>query len=174
MGTEHAPELVDRAGRIRAVALDVDGVLTDGTFWWGPDGEEWKRFSFRDVMGISLARKAGIIFALISGEDTPQVTRFAAKMQIAHVFVGCRDKAAALRQFARDAGVSLDETAVVGDDVNDVAAMGLCGLATAPADAHSSARDVAHLVTTQVGGNGAVREFVDFILACGAMSQAAP
>ena len=56
---------------LRAVALDVDGVLTDGTFWWGPNGEEFKRFCFADVMGISLAGKAGLIFALISGEDTP-------------------------------------------------------------------------------------------------------
>ena len=82
---------------IKAVALDVDGVFTDGSFVWGPDGEEFKRFSFRDVMGISLARKAGIRFALISGEETPFVDRFAQKMGIADVYPGCKDKAAALR-----------------------------------------------------------------------------
>ena len=80
-------------GQIKAIALDVDGVLTDGTFWWGPDGQEWKRFSFRDVMGISRARRAGLVSALISGEDTPLVDRFARKMEIDHVFKGCNDKA---------------------------------------------------------------------------------
>ena len=65
------------------MALDVDGVLTDGGFWWGPDGQEWKRFSFRDVMGISLGRRAGLLFALISGEESALVDRFASKMAIA-------------------------------------------------------------------------------------------
>ncbi len=62
---------------IRAIALDVDGVLTDGGLWWGPDGEEWKRFCFADIMGVSLARRAGLILALISGEDSPLVDRYA-------------------------------------------------------------------------------------------------
>ena len=65
---------------IKAIALDVDGVLTDGGVeWWGPDGAEWKRFCFADIMGVSLARKAGLIVTLISGEDSPLVDRFAAK-----------------------------------------------------------------------------------------------
>ena len=70
---------------IRAIALDVDGVLTDGAVWWGPGGEEWKRFSFSDIMGVSLARKAGLIVALISGEDSPLVDRYAVKMGITDV-----------------------------------------------------------------------------------------
>jgi phosphoserine phosphatase len=75
--------------RIRAVALDVDGVLTDGGVWWGPNGEEWKRFCFADIMGVSLARRAGLELALISGEDSPLVDRYAAKMHIHHIFKGC-------------------------------------------------------------------------------------
>jgi len=67
-------------GRIKAIALDVDGVLTDGSFWWGPNGEEFKRFHFLDVMGIARAMKEGTRFALISGEDSPLVGRFAAKL----------------------------------------------------------------------------------------------
>ena len=70
---------------VKAIALDVDGVLTDGGLWWGPNGEEWKRFCFADVMGVSLARKAGLIVALISGEDSPLVDRFASKMGIADI-----------------------------------------------------------------------------------------
>ena len=86
--------------RIKAIALDVDGVLTDGGVWWGPDGAEWKRFSFADIMGVSLARKAGLIVTLISGEDSPLVDRFAAKMELGDITKGCKDKAGALRAFA--------------------------------------------------------------------------
>ena len=75
---------------VRAVALDVDGVLTDGTFWWGADGE-MKRFHFLDVMGIARALRGGVVFALISGENSPIVGRFAEKLGIQDVFVGCKD-----------------------------------------------------------------------------------
>jgi len=93
--------------RLKAVALDVDGVLTDGTFWWGPDGIELKRFSFRDVMGISRASRQGIVFALISGEDNQLVTRFAKKMNITNLYLGCKDKASALNAFAQEQGLAL-------------------------------------------------------------------
>jgi 3-deoxy-D-manno-octulosonate 8-phosphate phosphatase (KDO 8-P phosphatase) len=142
----------------------VDGVLTDGGFWWGPDGQEWKRFSFRDVMGVSLGRRAGLRFALISGEDSPLVDRFARKMGIEDVFKGCKDKAAALQVFARKHQLELSEVAFMGDDVNDLAAMKLAGLAAAPADAHEAARRAAAVVTKSPGGCGAVRELVDSIL----------
>jgi 3-deoxy-D-manno-octulosonate 8-phosphate phosphatase (KDO 8-P phosphatase) len=80
---------------IKAVALDVDGVLTDGEFLWGPDGQEWKRFSFRDVMGVSEARRAGLVLALVSGEDSPMIDRYANKIGIEFVYKGCKDKAGA-------------------------------------------------------------------------------
>src|SRR5437879_5993256 len=115
------PEL----SRIKAIALDVDGVLTDGAFWWGPDGQEWKRFSFADVMGVSLARKAGLIVALISGEESPLVDRFAVKMGITDVHKGCKDKSGALREFARRHDLGLEEICFMGDDVNDLGAMAL-------------------------------------------------
>lgn len=149
---------------IKAIALDVDGVLTDGGIWWGPQGEEWKRFSFRDVMAVSLARKAGLLVALISGEDSPLVDRFARKFNLAHVYAGCKDKAAALQAFADSCGFSLREIAFMGDDVNDAPAMRLCGFPAAPADAHATAREVAHFITNHGGGHGAVRELVDHLL----------
>jgi 3-deoxy-D-manno-octulosonate 8-phosphate phosphatase (KDO 8-P phosphatase) len=123
--------------QIRAVAFDVDGVLTDGGLWWGPDGEEWKRFSFIDIMGLSLARRAGIEMALISGEDSPLVDRYALKMQIQHVVKGCRDKAKALREFAEGAGISLTDICFMGDDVNDLPAMKIAGFSAAPSTAAS-------------------------------------
>ena len=150
--------------RIRALALDFDGVLTDGGVWWGPDGAEWKRLSFADVMGVSLARKAGLFVTIISGEDSPLVDRFAAKLNLADVSKGCKDKAIALRAFAERRQLPLDEICFMGDDVNDLGAMELAGMAAAPANAQPAARSKAHLVTEAAGGNGAVRELVDRIL----------
>jgi 3-deoxy-D-manno-octulosonate 8-phosphate phosphatase (KDO 8-P phosphatase) len=153
-----------RAGSIRAVALDVDGVLTDGTFWWGPNGEEFKRFSFLDIMGISTGRKAGLVFALISGEDTPLLDRYAKKMGIRNVYRGCKDKAADLRGFAGKHGIALADVAFMGDDINDLEALKLAGLAAAPATAHESVLAIAHFVSRRPGGRGAVRELIDMVL----------
>jgi 3-deoxy-D-manno-octulosonate 8-phosphate phosphatase (KDO 8-P phosphatase) len=149
---------------IKAIALDVDGVLTDGSFWWGPDGREWKRFNFRDVMGISRAQKAGIVFALISGEDSPLVDRFAAKMNITAVFKGCKDKGQALKEFAARNGLALAAIAFMGDDINDLGALKVAGLSAAPANAHPSVLEQAVFVAKAPGGHGAVRELVDHLL----------
>ena len=150
--------------KIRGLALDVDGVLTDGTVWWGPSGEEFKRFSFADIMGVSRACKAGLIVALISGEDSPLVDRYAQKFDIKDCFKGCKDKAAALREFARRRELPLEEICFMGDDINDLGAMAIAGFSAAPANAHAAAREQAKLVTTREAGLGAVRELVDLIL----------
>ena len=150
---------------IKAVALDVDGVLTDSTFIWGINGEEYKKFSFTDVMGISRASKAGIIFALISGEDNVLVDRFAEKMKIAHVYKGIKDKASALTSFAENNKLELGQICFMGDDINDLGALQLAGFSAAPANAHESVKRTVNLITTRSGGNGAVRELLDLILA---------
>jgi len=149
---------------LKAIALDVDGVLTDGGVWWGPNGEEWKRFCFADIMGVSRARKAGLIVALISGEDSPLVDRFARKMGITDVDKGCKDKARALRSFAERRGLALSEVSFMGDDVNDVEAMEIAGYAAAPANAMPEALTKAAFVSVRSGGHGAVRELIEAIL----------
>ena len=148
---------------IKAVALDVDGVLTDGTFWWGLDGSETKRFSFRDVMGIARASQRGIVFALISGERNALVDRYATKMGITDVHQGCKDKEAALRAFAQARGFALEEICFMGDDVNDLGAMGIAGFSAAPADAHESVTAAVRYVAKRCGGQGAVRELLDHL-----------
>lgn len=150
--------------QIKAVALDVDGVLTDGAFWWGLDGSEMKRFSFRDVMGIARATRAGMIFALISGERNALVDRYAERMKISTVHQGCTDKATVLRAFAESQRLDLENVCFMGDDVNDLDAMGIAGLSAAPSDAHSSVLAAAGFVAKHPGGNGAVRELLDFIM----------
>jgi 3-deoxy-D-manno-octulosonate 8-phosphate phosphatase (KDO 8-P phosphatase) len=149
---------------IKLIAMDVDGVLTDGSFWWGPNGEEWKRFHFADIMGLSRARRAGLILALISGEDSPLIDRLAAKMRITDVHKNSRDKAKALRSLAELHGLSLAEVCFMGDDVNDVPALEIAGLAAAPANAQPSVRARCRFVSTATGGNGAVRELIEMLL----------
>jgi len=151
-------------GRIRAVMLDVDGVLTDDGFWWDGAGQELKRFCFLDVMGISRASRAGLRFGLCSGEDSAIVARYATKLAISDVYLGCKDKAAALRDFATRHGLALEKIAFMGNDVNDVEAMAIAGLAAVPADAHPSVARRAALVTQRVAGHGAVRELLDMLV----------
>jgi 3-deoxy-D-manno-octulosonate 8-phosphate phosphatase (KDO 8-P phosphatase) len=147
------------------VAVDVDGVLTDGTVWLDGAGNETKRISFADIMGVSIGRRAGLIFALISGEDGALLDVIAAKLGITDVYPGCKDKAAALRDFAAKHQLDLDQVCFIGDDVNDVAAMGIGGLAVAPSGAQPVAEAAASVVTTARGGEGCVREVVDMLLA---------
>ena len=150
--------------QIKAIAMDIDGVLTDGTFYWGSEGQEWKRFSFYDVMGISLGRKAGLIFALISGENNILIDRFANKMGIVDIYKGSKDKAAALRSFAEKNALPLTQVCFIGDDVNDLPALELAGLSAAPASAHDDVTKKVTLITQHNGGQGAVRELIDYVL----------
>jgi 3-deoxy-D-manno-octulosonate 8-phosphate phosphatase (KDO 8-P phosphatase) len=154
----------ERLSAIDALVMDVDGVLTDGTFIWSVSGEESKRFSFEDVMGLSKARQAGLKLGLISGEDSALVDRFAAKIGIVNVAKGCKEKGLALREFAASTGVPLERTAFIGDDVNDLPALAIAGLSVAPANAQPSVKAAVALVLERGGGEGAVRQLVDMIL----------
>jgi len=154
--------------QIKAVAMDVDGVLTDGSFWWGPNGEEFKRFCFADSTGVALALRAGLKVALISGESSEAgmklVQRYADKLKIADVFKGWHDKKSAIEAFGRKYALALSDICYIGDDVIDVEAMSIVGFAVCPFDAHQSAKAKAKLITSKKGGRGAVREAIDLIL----------
>jgi 3-deoxy-D-manno-octulosonate 8-phosphate phosphatase (KDO 8-P phosphatase) len=154
--------------RLQAIAFDVDGVLTDGRLTWSGTGEESKTFSFADIMGVSLLRRLGIKLALISGEGSPLVDRYAEKLRIPFVRKGTRDKATALREFLAGAGVELERTCFFGDDVNDLFAMEIAGMCACPADAADEVREYVAgrgFVSELPGGGGAVRSLVDAILA---------
>jgi 3-deoxy-D-manno-octulosonate 8-phosphate phosphatase (KDO 8-P phosphatase) len=157
--------LDEKLRRIKAIAFDVDGVLTDGGMWWGPNGLELKRFSFSDIMGVSLARRHGFILTLISGEESALVDRYAAKLKIADVTKGCRDKAAALREFAIKNDLELTEVCFMGDDVNDLPAMSICGLSAAPADARPAVLARVDFTAASLGGHGAARELIEALFA---------
>ncbi|OGC22515.1 phosphatase [candidate division WOR-1 bacterium RIFOXYB2_FULL_42_35] len=154
--------------RIKAVVMDVDGVLTDGTFFWDSGTLELKRFCFADRTGIPLAQKAGLIIALMSGESSEAgmaiVDRYAQKLNITAVYKGCRDKGKAIKEFAQKQQLKLAETCFMGDDINDIPAIKLAGFSAAPADANPAVLKTVDLVTKRTGGHGAVRELLDLIL----------
>ena len=156
---------------IKAVAMDVDGVLTDGTVWLDENGHETKAISFADIMGVSIGRRAGLRFAFVSGEGGPSLDRIAAKFGVSEVYRDCKDKASAVRDFAARHDLELTEVCFIGDDVNDVPAMRICGLAVAPANAQAAASAAASVVTSRPGGVGAVREVIDDLLSAAEASQ---
>ena len=150
---------------IRAIVFDIDGVFTDGGVWIGPTGEEWKRLSFADIMGVSRARRAGFLLGLISGEGGELVCRLSEKLGIKDVQSNCKAKGEALRSFSERNGVPLNEICFMGDDLNDVPALEIAGLTAAPADAQPCVLNKASLVAKRCGGNGAVREIIELLLA---------
>jgi 3-deoxy-D-manno-octulosonate 8-phosphate phosphatase (KDO 8-P phosphatase) len=154
----------DLIASIDALVMDVDGVLTDGTVTWSAAGDESKRFSFEDIMGLSRARKAGLELGLISGEDSPLVDKFAQKLGITHVAKGCREKGTALREFSAATGIALEHVAFMGDDVNDLPALAIAGLSAAPANAQPAVKSAVSIVLERGGGRGAVRQLVEMIL----------
>lgn len=157
--------LQKRLRSLRALVLDVDGVLTDGGLYYGPQGDALKKFNVKDGMGLRLLREAGFSLAIITGENTPVILRRAEKLKIADVYVGVEEKGRALSEFIASRKLSADQVAYMGDDVNDLPAMAVAGLPIAVADAVPEVRKAADWVTTRPGGEGAVREVCDAILA---------
>ncbi len=147
--------------------MDIDGVLTDGTFTWTSDGGESKSYSFEDIMGLSRARAAGIALALISGEGGPLVERLGKKIGATFVAAGCKDKAQALQEFTISSGIPIERTAYIGDDVNDLGALAIAGVSAAPSTAQPVVKESVGLVLEKAGGRGAVRQFVEMLLAAG-------
>jgi 3-deoxy-D-manno-octulosonate 8-phosphate phosphatase (KDO 8-P phosphatase) len=150
--------------RVRLLALDVDGVLTDGRLHYGPRGESTKVFHVRDGHGIKRVQDAGIEVAIISGRKSAAVAKRARDLGIKHVFQGVGDKLAVLQKLAKARDVALEHCACVGDDTPDAPILAAAGLGVAVADAHADALAAADLVTARAGGHGAVREVCDWLL----------
>lgn len=149
---------------LKLMAFDVDGVLTDGRLYYGPDGEALKVFNTLDGHGLKKLAASGVTLALITGRDTPMVVRRAAELGIDHVIQGREDKGVALADLAASLGVTARETGYAGDDEPDVPALQWAQLAFAPANGHQCARAAADHVTRARGGEGAVREICDALL----------
>ena len=150
---------------IRLFATDVDGVLTDAGMYYSETGDEWKKFNTRDGMGIKLLQKAGVITAIVTQERTKLVARRAEKLAIPELHQGVMDKLSLIRQMAGRYGLSLREVAYIGDDINDLEALEAVGFSAAPADGMASVLATVDYVCKTKGGEGAVREIAEMILA---------
>ncbi|MBZ5874657.1 KdsC family phosphatase [Chromohalobacter israelensis] len=158
-------EWQDKARRIRLLALDVDGVLTDGTLHFHSDGQETKSFNILDGLGIKMLQRSGVQVALITGRESPMVTRRAEALGIAHVHQGREDKLIALRALCEALGLPLADVAYCGDDLPDLAAIRAAGLGLSVLNAPAYVREHADWVPSRPGGQGAVREICDALLA---------
>lgn len=152
-----------RARRIRLVAMDVDGVLTDGAIVLSSE-DEAKMFHVRDGLGMSIGRSHGLLFAFVTGRACAAVRRRAEELRVEVVEMACSGKAAALRRIAGELGLALEEVAFLGDDWNDLPALEICGLSGAPSDAPEPIRRRVHVVTRAPGGRGVTREFLERLL----------
>lgn len=153
-----------RASRIRLLALDVDGVLTDGGVYVFEDGRECRRFNIKDGLGLRMVLEAGIKVALISSATTKPVEYRARILGIDELHVGVQDKLQTLRDVCVRLEVNLSEVAYMGDDLPDVRVLNEVGLPCAPRDAIPRVRNTAAVVTLADGGQGAVRELCDLLL----------
>ena len=149
--------------KIRVLALDIDGVITDGTASLSDIGDEDKRFSFQDLDAITQAQRAGLPVALVTAEDTPSVDRITRRFNCDLVRRGAKDKLLALEALSRELNVRLDEFCYVGDGDRDAPALRRVGLGLAPLNATSSAKAAAHRVLSKSGGDGAVAETIELI-----------
>ena len=156
--------ILQRARNIKLVVLDVDGVLTDGSIWTGEGGELVKRFQTRDGLGIRMLQAAGIPVAILTGRLSKQTAARCAALGITSVSQGKQFKTLAWREILAAHGIKAEECADMGDDVPDIPVLCHAGLAAVPADANPDVARLAHWISPERGGNGAVRSLAELIL----------
>ena len=149
---------------IKLVLLDVDGTLTDGGIYRGNNGEELKRFNVKDGYAIVNAQKLGIEFGIITGRKSELVEIRAKELKIKYLYQGISEKTVILEEIMKKDGLSKEEIAYMGDDLNDLLIMKQVGLSGTPKDAVDEVIQVADFVSKKNGGSGAVREFIEYIL----------
>lgn len=154
----------DKAAAVRLLVMDVDGVLTDGSLYFGNQGEELKAFNIRDGLGIKWLQQAGINTAIITGRRSQLVQNRADNLGIGHVIQGREDKLVALEELCRQLNIRLDETAYIGDDVQDLTAIHRAGLGCTVANGDPLVKQYADWQSDFGGGRGAVRQLAEFIL----------
>ncbi len=158
--------LKQKLEKIKIILTDNDGVLTDTGVYFSNDGEEFKRFSIRDGMGIERLRKyAGVETVIITGEESGSVRARAQKLKINEYYLGVKKKEDVLSDIMRKNNFTNDEIAYVGDDSNDIEIMKLVGFKATPADGMSFIKEIADYVCENKGGNGAFREVAELIIA---------
>jgi 3-deoxy-D-manno-octulosonate 8-phosphate phosphatase (KDO 8-P phosphatase) len=159
-------EIIEKVKRIRLLALDSDGVLTDGGVYIADDGYEFRRFDIKDGLGLKRVMQAGVKVAIISSASCEAVRVRADGLGIEHVYLGVQDKLTCLQQVCGHLGISMDQVAYMGDDLPDLEVFQVVGLSIAPADAVEEACQAVSYVTTASSGRGAVRELCCLLETC--------
>jgi 3-deoxy-D-manno-octulosonate 8-phosphate phosphatase (KDO 8-P phosphatase) len=157
-------EVAERARRLRLMVFDVDGVLTDGTLWYGRDGEELKRFHAFDGHGIRMLAASGVACALLSGRSSAAVSVRAAELGIAHALQGIDDKHAAFEELLKKMNLNLQQAGFMGDELVDLPVLTRCGFAAAPREAPEAVRSRVHYVAAAPAGRGAAREVCEVVM----------
>lgn len=157
--------VIERVRRLRLMAFDVDGVLTDGLLWYGDQGEIAKSFHVHDGHGLRLLKESGLHVVLITGRESTIVARRGAELGMQHVLQGIRDKGKALVELCQSLGIDTEQTGFMGDDLIDLSAMQRAGFAACVPGTPAYVAQAAHWMATQPSGAGAVRECCDLILA---------
>ncbi|NJL86865.1 MAG: HAD-IIIA family hydrolase [Leptolyngbyaceae cyanobacterium SM1_1_3] len=158
-------ELCDRLSHVRLLALDVDGVLTDGGLYYTDSGEEQKKFNVKDGQGLQLVSQAGFEVAIISASASTATLHRAKKLGIDHVYIGVSPKLPVLEQLCQKLGIGLEQVAYAGDDVKDLSVMQAVGCPLTVADAMPVNQAAAIYITQKGGGQAAVREICELLLA---------
>jgi 3-deoxy-D-manno-octulosonate 8-phosphate phosphatase (KDO 8-P phosphatase) len=163
---ENNLHLKDKAKKVRLVLTDNDGVLTDTGVYYSERGEELKRFSIRDGMGVERLRNLlKIETGIITGELSGSVKKRAEKLKITELFLGAKEKHTLIDEILNRNNIHLENIAYIGDDVNDIGLMKLVGLTASPGDGMIDVRNIVDYVCEHKGGNGAFREFAELIIA---------
>ena len=162
--TAYPADLLARAARVRLACFDIDGTLTDGGLTYDADGRESKTFNVQDGLGLRLLEDNGIAVALVTARESSAVVARGRDLRLSHVHTAVKDKAACLRDICASMGIGTDEAAHIGDDLHDLPALAIVGLAVAPANAHHWVASRVHWQTPSRGGAGAGRELCDLIL----------
>ena len=152
------------AKKMKLMAFDVDGVLSEGSLYYTDNGVEIKAFNGPDGVGLSMLRNAGIELAIITGRESPLVTQRMKDLKIKHVFQGIDDKLTVMTALLEELGLQYDEVGYMGDDIVDLQVLDACGFSAAPADCQERVKEYVQVISNKDGGRGAVREVSEFIL----------
>ena len=154
--------LKNKLEKIRFLILDVDGVMTDGGMLFTAKGDELKKFNTKDGMGILKLRGTEIELGIISSGFSSEIVQKRAEMlQIQNCYVGREAKMSILESWITEKGLTLEQVAMIGDDINDKEVMSRIGIAVCPADAIDEIKSISHVVLKNKGGEGCIREFID-------------
>lgn len=166
LGLHHVKEEIrNKAKKIKLVLTDNDGVLTDTGVYYSERGEEMKRFSIRDGMGVERLRElAGVETGIVTGEISGSIRKRAEKLGINELHLGVKDKKATLEDIVSKRSLKLENIAYIGDDTNDLDVLKMAGLSGCPADAVIQIKQIADVITDNRGGHGAFRDFAEMII----------